>query len=302
MERSLPDHLKTVKPLKRESHLGIAGGQKYLVAGIYIKFLIDHKKVYGSEGDYLATILSHHYLLFWGSLSFSYMYPSVSLPSHHAEHAAKIGNHELRNANLIFSGSRALLEKEGDGNCGVGPVRVPLMVMVDFLGSRSLATSKLPISPETLVFGSDDAGENIKRDDVMLPGVNTTPYDLMRSISISLNLKPHLVSDQTTRSLVQIDSCADLEGHLGTDGRLYVLDTARVMPAEGPMDLVEGSEEGELTPRWPKVKAAHLVYQLRPKVVLEVGLSPLVMLCVVPPFFYMSLSFACNTIEPDSSE
>jgi hypothetical protein len=51
MERNLPDHLKTVKPIKRDSHLGIAGGQKYLVAGIYIKFLIDHKKVYGSEGN-----------------------------------------------------------------------------------------------------------------------------------------------------------------------------------------------------------------------------------------------------------
>lgn len=134
--------------------------------------------------------------------------------TYHTEHAAKIGNHELRNANLIFSGSRALLDKEGgDSSSGVGPVRVPLMVMVDFLGSRSLATSKLPISPETLVFGSDDAGENIRRDDILLPGMeNKTPYELMRSISIELNLKAHLVVDQTTRRLVQIDSCADLEG------------------------------------------------------------------------------------------
>jgi hypothetical protein len=43
------------------------------------------------------------------------------------------------------------------------------------------------------------------------------------------------------------------------------------MPAESPLEVVEGSLEGGLAPRWPKVKAAHLVYQLRPKVVLEVG-------------------------------
>jgi hypothetical protein len=98
-----------------------------------------------------------------------------------------------------------------NNNNNVGPVRVPLMVMVDFLGSRSLATAKLPISPDTLVFGSDDAGENIRREDMLLPAFERPPYDLMRSISMSLNLKPHLVSDQQG-TLVQIDSCADLEG------------------------------------------------------------------------------------------
>lgn len=29
----------------------MAGGEKYLVAGMYIKFLIDHKGLYGSEGE-----------------------------------------------------------------------------------------------------------------------------------------------------------------------------------------------------------------------------------------------------------
>jgi len=136
-------------------------------------------------------------------------------PNQNIEHAAKIGNHELRNANVIFSSSMSLASSWSNNNNSnsnnVGPVRVPLMVMVDFLGSRSLATAKLPISPDTLVFGSDDAGENIRREDVLLPAFERPPYDLMRSISMSLNLKPHLVSDQQG-TLVQIDSCADLEG------------------------------------------------------------------------------------------
>jgi hypothetical protein len=77
----------------------------------------------------------------------------------------------------------------------------------------------------------------------------------------SMNLAEHLVADRRGL-LTAVSTCADLEGHRGRDGQLYVLDTARLMPAEAPVD-----ESGAL--RWPKVKAAHLVYQLRPKMVLQ---------------------------------
>ena len=34
-------------------------------------------------------------------------------------------------------------------------------------------------------------------------------------------------------NLTEVDSCADIEGHLGTDdGRFYLLDFARVAPPE----------------------------------------------------------------------
>jgi hypothetical protein len=92
---------------------------------------------------------------------------------------------------------------------------------------------------------------------------------------------------------VRVDACADLEGHVGTDGRLYVLDTARVMPAEAPYDDDhddqhdgEEGDGGDASPRHPRhprlkravvrtlrwpaaAKCAHLIYQLRPKVVLQ---------------------------------
>jgi len=75
-----------------------------------------------------------------------------------------------------------------------------------------------------------------------------------------------------------------LSGHVGSDGRLYVLDTARVMPAEAPFALEADSDDdpsdaasssasrdGAAKPlRWPSAaKCAHLIYQLRPKVVLQ---------------------------------
>ena len=53
------DVSQTVKPI-RGGGCGVAGGEKYLVAGMYIKFLIDHKGLYGNEGDshmHIATFI-----------------------------------------------------------------------------------------------------------------------------------------------------------------------------------------------------------------------------------------------------
>jgi hypothetical protein len=36
--------------------------------------------------------------------------------------------------------------------------------------------------------------------------------------------------------LKEIDSCCDIEGHMGTDGRFYLLDFARVAPPEPPTE------------------------------------------------------------------
>ena len=191
------------------------------------------------------------------------------------EHAAKVGNHEIRGANVIFAASASLandssaftsdaLEATTPGaslltssSRGIGPIRVPLMVLVDFLGCRLLATSRLPVSTDTLVFGTDDAGGSFADDS----GVGTKAATVIGQMARAMNLAEHMVADQRGL-LTAVSTCADLEGHRGRDGRLYVLDTARLMPAEAPTD-----DEGG--PRWPKVKAAHLVYQLRPKIVLQ---------------------------------
>lgn len=72
--------------------------------------------------------------------------------------------------------------------------------------------------------GSNDAGKTIKSED---PVMN----DLMEQLGAHLNLRKHFVGKQR----VPIFGPGDIEGHLGTDGRYYLLDFARLMPPEAPL-------------------------------------------------------------------
>ena len=53
----------------------------------------------------------------------------------------------------------------------------------------------------------------------------------MEKASKSLNLKPHLCGFLAP---VRLTSAADIEGHLGTDGKYYLLDFSRTMPPVTP--------------------------------------------------------------------
>lgn len=84
-------------------------------------------------------------------------------------------------------------------------------------------------------------GKTVKRSDARF-------NELAAKIAVDLNLCPHLTGPVENpvellfavsgRFLVAcfVDCCfkADVEGHLGTDGRYYVLDTARTFPCEPP--------------------------------------------------------------------
>ena len=78
--------------------------------------------------------------------------------------------------------------------------------------------------------------------------------------------------------LVEMSVCADMEGHVGTDGRYYVLDCARLMPPEAPYlrpheaealpaREIDANRSLRSQQRWRRVPMPHLVHQLRPKVV-----------------------------------
>jgi hypothetical protein len=54
---------------------------------------------------------------------------------------------------------------------------------------------------------------------------------LMDVLGQHLNLRKHLVGKQRAA----IVGPGDIEGHLGTDGRYYLLDFARLMPPETPL-------------------------------------------------------------------
>ena len=100
-------------------------------------------------------------------------------------------------------------------------LRTALQVLIDFKGYRVIACSLLPIGANTLVYGSNDAGRTVHADDLRMT-------QLMKEAGMWLNLKPHLVAGTS------LYGPADIEGHVGKDGNMYVLDTARVFPPEQP--------------------------------------------------------------------
>ena len=57
----------------------------------------------------------------------------------------------------------------------------------------------------------------------------------MKLATSILNLRSHDVWNADRTSCVQLHGPIDIEGHLGRDGRYYVLDTARLFPPAIPV-------------------------------------------------------------------
>jgi len=134
---------------------------------------------------------------------------------------AKVGGQELK-------GCMATL------NCPISGLCVPLMANVDFMGFRLIAMSVLPISSvgdkSTIVYGSSDMGKTVHSDEKALP--------IMKSLSQMLNLKAHYGGTQ--KPPVLLYSATDIEGHIGFDGRFYLIDFSRTFPPTYPDDNVQG--------------------------------------------------------------
>lgn len=75
---------------------------------------------------------------------FKFALDSGIYDSHEA--AMKVAGHELRGVVSIH-------------DCGVSGLLTPLLALVDLKGFRLIAISLLPISAETLIYGSADGGE-----------------------------------------------------------------------------------------------------------------------------------------------
>ncbi|KAH3763191.1 Histidine kinase [Pelomyxa schiedti] len=146
------------------------------------------------------------------------------------EAAAKAGGHELKGVTAYF-------------NSGIRGLCLPLMALVDYRGFRLIAMSMLPISKDTISYGSNDYGRTIHADNKHL-------NLLVRNAAKQMNIKGHACGTKEYPQFLW--SPADLEGHIGSDGRFYLLDFARVMPPEAP-------KEG--------IKNAHLFRLLRPEFV-----------------------------------
>jgi hypothetical protein len=133
------------------------------------------------------------------------------------------------------------------------------MALIDYRGFRLVAMSILPLSTTTttktttttttqsLVYGSRDGGKTIYNSSVVFAAK-------MEKAALQLNLKGHLCGlqhqqeqqleqqpkqqqqqqekqqQQQQQQQVFLHGPTDIEGHIGTDGRHYVLDLARVFP------------------------------------------------------------------------
>jgi len=92
--------------------------------------------------------------------------------------------------------------------------------------------SLLPIGKNSLKYGTSDAGKTIHFDD---PLINKK----MKAAGQKLNLKGHYVGIKQP-STKKMWGPADIECHLGQDGRYYVLDFARTFPPEAVLPGQKG--------------------------------------------------------------
>ncbi len=231
-ERHLPAEAKSIRPLGA-AWGGIAGGEKFLAGGIFFRFTVESEaRLYGSD-----------------------------------ELAAKESNHQMRGLWSVQ-------------NAGVAGLALPLAAVLKYRGFKLVAMSVLPLrGAESLVLGSADGGRSLRVGDARAE-------QLMASVGSALNLARHPVQSGTSQEW--ITGPADVEVHLvshaGRD-RFYAIDFARLFPPHPPAPvlarLLEESAEPpggwsrdqqhEQRPR-PLLyarKASHLVYMLRPELVMQ---------------------------------
>lgn len=88
---------------------------------------------------------------------------------------------------------------------GVSDLRLPLLTLIDYRGYRLCAVSTLPITKETLVYGSDDGAKTVLNQDPLAAS-------LMEEFGRRLNLKPHQAGRDQSSVIV---GPADIEVHKG---------------------------------------------------------------------------------------
>lgn len=130
---------------------------------------------------------------------------------------------------------------------------VPLMALVDYRGFRLIGSSQLPITKETLLYGSRDGGVTIKSCDPQVAAK-------VQQVAAELNIGSHRViplsvimqharqfhlnkvdvrtllqnppAHLVTQHAIEMHGPVDMEVHRGLDGHYYVLDLARLFPCQ----------------------------------------------------------------------
>ncbi|EGC35315.1 hypothetical protein DICPUDRAFT_152393 [Dictyostelium purpureum] len=174
-----------LKTIKPVDVGGFAGGLKYHCQGILFKFAMD-------------TMLNNDCWMYGGDNA-------------RDDYAAKAASNELKGLISYYM-------------AGVKGLNYPLMALIDYKGFRLIALSVLPISNETIKYGSSDSGSIVHSN---IPDLN----EKMKEAGKKLNLKAHHVGS-VSGFTKELTSPGDIEGHLGEDNRYYVIDFSRTFPPE----------------------------------------------------------------------
>lgn len=127
-------------------------------------------------------------------------------------YAHKLASHELKGLINVYNyGSKLGLY-------------VPMMCVLMYKGFHMIAMSVLPISDTTLVYGSKDAGDNVYD--------NPTFSSKLKHVAQELGLRFHKAGKEPNAKYLYTP--VDMEGHIGEDGRMYLLDFSRLLPPERP--------------------------------------------------------------------
>lgn len=132
----------------------------------------------------------------------------------------KISGHELKSLNFIIEkilNQNIFTNKETDDSYNISDLCFPLITMIDYLGFRILASSKLPIDNSTINYGTPDQGKHIFYNSINL-------NRKIETLGYSCNLGPNKLPNHTFYTPL------DLEGHIGFDNRYYLIDVGRLFP------------------------------------------------------------------------
>lgn len=128
----------------------------------------------------------------------------------------KAAGHELHGLKAYHALSKELTYN-GD------TLHFPFMALISYRGYRLIATPKLPLSSSSLIYGSNDAGQTVFNSDPIM-------NELMKLAGQKLNISAHVCGITDSSPGVVLDGPTDVEGHKGSDGRYYLLDTVRLSP------------------------------------------------------------------------
>eukprot|EP01125_Pyxidicula_operculata_P007329 TRINITY_DN2496_c0_g1_i1.p1 TRINITY_DN2496_c0_g1~~TRINITY_DN2496_c0_g1_i1.p1 ORF type:complete len:2166 (+),score=385.55 TRINITY_DN2496_c0_g1_i1:51-6548(+) len=132
------------------------------------------------------------------------------------------GGDDPNDEKAMKSACNELKGLESFASCGVHGLYFPLFALIYYRGFVLVAMCVLPISKSTIKYGSADAGRTVHFDDPVL-------NKKMEEAGSTLCLRKHCVLDKRMRFP------GDIEGHIGSDGKCYVVDYGRMLPPEAPL-------------------------------------------------------------------